>query len=135
MTQQSNISQAEPKLTNLQGRPYANLDWVLSKAHKEGVKSLETELLQYPTEGNSWCAIFRARVELKSGSVYTGHGDATPKNVGKNIVKHLIRMAETRAIGRALRFAVNAPTLIEELAEEDKRQMQSAPNFSQRGNV
>ena len=128
MAQKSKTSQAEPTLTNIQGRLYANLDWVLNRAHADGLKRQQVELLQIPCEDNNFVCIMKATIETSTG-VFDAHGDATPKNTGKKIVPHLIRMAESRAIGRAMRFAVNAPTLVEELSEEDKRQNASSPSF------
>ena len=57
-------------------------------------------------------AFFKGRVVLskdgKEVSRYEGHGDATDQNVtGEFIKPHFIRMAETRAIVRALRWYTN----------------------------
>jgi hypothetical protein len=82
---------------------YAGL---LSKAHTEGLKRIETELIQIPAKENSMTAIARAVIETSKG-VFTGIGDANPENVNTKIIPHLIRMAETRAKARALRDAVN----------------------------
>ena len=52
-------------------------------------------------------ALFKAIVTL-NGMTFTGHGDATSDNIDNAAIgKHFIRMAETRAIVRALRFATN----------------------------
>jgi hypothetical protein len=51
---------------------------------------------------------------------FTGHGDANPKNVGSQVKDALFRMAETRSIVRALRWAVNSGTAAaEELTNEE----------------
>ncbi len=58
-------------------------------------------------------AVFKARVFLtditgKEIQSFEGHGDATDTNVkGEHIKPHFIRMAETRAIVRALRWYTN----------------------------
>lgn len=57
-------------------------------------------------------AVFKARVYLtkdgKEIQSFEGHGDATDQNVkGEHIKPHFIRMAETRAIVRALRWYTN----------------------------
>lgn len=52
-------------------------------------------------------ALFTAQVTL-NGMIFTGHGDSTNENIDNALIgKHFIRMAETRAIVRALRFATN----------------------------
>jgi hypothetical protein len=65
-------------------------------------------------------AVVKARVEMEDGRTFSGIGDACPDNVGRNIVPHIIRMAETRAKARALRDAVNVgATALEELSDGD----------------
>ncbi|RLC28330.1 MAG: hypothetical protein DRH37_09750 [Deltaproteobacteria bacterium] len=82
---------------------YAGL---LSLAHDQGLKKIETSLVQIPDQTNGQLAVFHAVVETKTG-IYKGHGDASPENVSSRIIPHIIRMAETRAKARALRDAVN----------------------------
>jgi hypothetical protein len=91
---------------------------LLSVAHDEGLKFVKTEIVQVPTEDNARTAIMRATVRTKRG-VFTGIGDASPGNVNRRVVPHLIRVAETRAIARALRVAVNiGEVAIEELGDD-----------------
>jgi hypothetical protein len=62
----------------------------------------------------------KATAEMEDGRRFSGIGDASPENVGRNIAPHLIRMAETRAKARALRDAVNVgATALEELSDGD----------------
>lgn len=96
------------------GDNFTTFNEVLNMAHQQGLSRVDTVLIQFPSEENSYCAIYRAEVETTKGT-FSGHGDATPKNTNRLITPHLIRMAETRALGRALRFATNAPTLAEEI--------------------
>lgn len=64
---------------------------------------------------------------MEDDRVFEGIGDATRKNVAKNIAGHLIRMAETRAKARALRDAVNiGATALEELGEAEVEPYPSA---------
>ncbi len=57
---------------------------LLAKAHEEGLKRIETELLQVPAEDNHFVAIARAVVETDKG-VFTGIGDASAENVNRMI--------------------------------------------------
>jgi hypothetical protein len=111
------------EIKDRQGRVIATEDVVtyaglLSLAHDQGLKKIETALVQLPEETNGHTAVFLAIVETESG-IYKGHGDASPDNVASRIIPHIIRMAETRAKARALRDAVNIGVVsIEELALE-----------------
>ncbi|MFH0828789.1 MAG: hypothetical protein V1907_01255 [Candidatus Kerfeldbacteria bacterium] len=92
-------SPAEPR----EAVVYAEL---LSKAHEEGLKSIQTELLTTPSDQNGHLAIVKAVVEVERGH-FEGLGDADPGSVEDFLAPHLIRVAETRAKARALRDAVN----------------------------
>ena len=89
---------------------------LLTKAHKLKVPfSIKTEMLAIDLEKKY--ALFKAIVLVHNdwdveiptmNNVFTGHGDATSENVkGEHIKPHIIRMAETRAIVRALRWYTN----------------------------
>jgi hypothetical protein len=81
---------------------------------------LEVSLLQYPSTENNFEAICRAVAESKTGEVFSDIGDANKTNCHSMIAKHLIRMASTRAKGRALRDMCNIGiACIEELADFD----------------
>lgn len=90
---------------------------LLNKAHEMSSKELGgLHIKTHPIcngEGNPMIdvkdkfALFTAEVTL-NGQTFTGHGDATSENIDNAAIgKHFIRMAETRAIVRALRFATN----------------------------
>ncbi len=90
---------------------------LLAKAHDEGLRRIDTEIVQAPSKDNGETAIVRAKVTTNKGT-FTGIGDASPGNVNRRIASHLLRMAETRAKARALRDAVNIGTVaLEELGE------------------
>ena len=94
---------------------------LLDEAHSRGLSSIDTELVQVPTEENGQVAVVKATVQMEDGRTFSGIGDASPDNVGRNIVPHIIRMAETRAKARALRDAVNVgATALEELSDGDE---------------
>jgi hypothetical protein len=88
------------------GRRYVLFSGLLSLAHEEGLKGVTTTLVQIPNDSNGNVSICHATVETAKGC-FDGIGDASPTNVGRAIVPHLIRMSETRAVARAFRVAVN----------------------------
>jgi hypothetical protein len=99
------------------GRDFVLYAGLLDLAHRSGLVSIVTETVTTPT---MMTAVFKATVTFADGRVFTGHGDATPENVGRQIVPHLIRMGETRAKARALRDALNiGAASLEELGDEE----------------
>jgi len=81
---------------------------LLNDAHNKGLISINTELVQIDPEKKF--VLFKATVKGKiNGSIgeFTGYGDANEENVGTFIKPHFIRMGESRAIVRALRFYTN----------------------------
>src|ERR687895_2859956 len=109
-----------------QGKQYVLYQGLLDEAHARGLRGIDTELVQVPTAENGNVALVKAVVEMEAADgsegsrTFSGIGDASPENVGRNIVPHIIRMAETRAKARALRDAVNVgATALEELSDGD----------------
>lgn len=107
------------------GKDYALFAGVLDLAHDLGLKSIDTQLVQVPSEENGHTAIVRAVVTLGE-KTFTAYGDANPRNVAPLVAGALIRMSETRAIGRALRWACNVgQTMLEELADLSEERQES----------
>ena len=96
-----------------------NFEDLLADAHKKFKDKLEirTELLR-DGEGNLQVsfvnkqAVFKA-VVIADGETFEAHGDAEGITNDK-ITPHFMRMAETRAIARALRWATNNAKVAEE---------------------
>ena len=88
-------------ITKLQGRDYLNHSGLLRVAHENGLTGIQTELVSWDAKGRA--AVMKATATGERGT-YTGYGDANPSNVGKNIAGATLRMAETRAVNRALRL-------------------------------
>lgn len=114
-------------LITRQGKQYVLFAGLLDEAHARGLRSIDTELIQVPDDANGQVAVVKATVHVEDPGkpdgglrTFSGIGDASPENVSRNIVPHLIRMAETRAKARALRDAVNVgATALEELSDGD----------------
>ena len=107
-------------MTNIKGKDFVLYAGVLDLATQKGLLKLEVDLLQYPTKENGNEAICRAVAESGTGEIFADIGDANPANCHSMIAKHLIRMASTRAKGRALRDMCNIGiACLEELADFD----------------
>jgi hypothetical protein len=65
-------------------------------------------------------AVASARAEFADGRVFEDVGDATPKNVNRQVAPHFMRCAATRAKARALKDALDlsAYCALEEIGEE-----------------
>ena len=87
-------------ITNLQWKDFVLFEWLLNEFHENWGKSIKTEVIST----NPF--IVQATVEWEKWT-YQGIGDADDNNVNKLIARHKIRMAETRAIARALRWYNN----------------------------
>ena len=100
------------KVINLWGKEYITHEWLLDLFHTNGWKSIHTNIV------NMNPFIVQATAEWEKW-IYQWIGDADKQNVDKKIEMHFMRMAETRAINRALRLYNNHWWCsFEELAEE-----------------
>jgi hypothetical protein len=101
---------AKEFIVESRGKHFVLYAGLLDLAHKRGLKSIVTKLIQIPEESNNRVAVCTAIVTLIHDGIeqeFTGIGDAAPNNVAPAMQTCLIRMAETRAKARALRDAVN----------------------------
>lgn len=92
-------------IIKIQGKEYITHAGLLDIAHHTGLTKIETELISNNKDNNDEI-VFKATVYL-GDRYFSAHGDATSTNVNSNIKAHKLRMAETRAVNRALRFATN----------------------------
>ena len=117
------LEKKRPKLDErwiieIEGNQFVKYAGLLDYAHQIGIGSIEVEPLQLPTKDNGNFAICRASVVSKVGESFTDIGDANPGNCNAKVGKHLLRLASTRAIARALRSFTNVGlTALEELAD------------------
>jgi predicted nucleic acid-binding Zn finger protein len=107
-------------IKNIKGKDFVLYAGVLDMANQKGLLRLDVEIIQFPTKENGNEAICRAIAEGKNGEIFADVGDANPKNCAEMISKHVIRMASTRAKGRALRDMCNVGmACLEELESMD----------------
>jgi hypothetical protein len=105
-------------IIELHGKQYITHEGLLHMAHEAGLTSISTSLISYGGVGKE--AVVRATVEGEKGKrlMFTGLGDASPENVGRGIATATLRMAETRAVNRALRAYLGiGMTTYEEMPE------------------
>lgn len=91
-------------IVNISGKQFITMAGLLDVAHNKGLESIETDLIISDFEKQTF--VFKAKVKIK-GRLFESYGDASPSNVGSLVKLHIIRMAETRAIARALRWSTN----------------------------
>lgn len=119
------LGPVKPKLDerfikDIRGRQFVVYAGVLDVAHQKGLRGIEVDAVQFPTQDNGMEAICKATVQSEDGCTFVEWGDANPKNVNSDIAKHILRMAATRAKARALRDFTNiGMTCLEELADLD----------------
>ncbi|SHK16532.1 hypothetical protein SAMN02745216_02995 [Desulfatibacillum alkenivorans DSM 16219] len=123
-TKTTNLDSAQNEAVNLdprwivkiEGRDFVTYPGLLDLGHQKGLESIEVEPLQLPNDQNGFFAVCKAVVTSKNGETFTDIGDANPQNTSSRVSKHLLRMASTRSIARALRTFTNiGMTCLEEL--------------------
>lgn len=114
---------------NIKGKFALTTEGLTAIAHVKGLKSLKTKIIQYPDQNNGnmcicECTLIgydRSPITHKVEEVeYSDIGDASPANCNKMVAPSFIRMASTRATGRALRKYLNIDmACAEELTDDD----------------
>jgi hypothetical protein len=122
------LDRKKPKLDDrwimeIEGNQFVKFAGLLDLGHQKGISQIEVDTVQLPTKDNGDFAICKATVVSKTGESFTDIGDANPGNCSSKVVKHLLRLASTRAIARSLRTFTNiGMTCLEELADIDRLQ-------------
>jgi predicted nucleic acid-binding Zn finger protein len=117
------LDRKKPKLDErwiieIEGNQFVKYAGLLDLGHQKGISQIEVEPLQFPTKDNGNAAICKATVISRVGETFIDIGDANPGNCSSKVVKHLFRLASTRAIARALRSFTNiGMTCLEELSD------------------
>jgi hypothetical protein len=123
------------ELQLISGRWYVTHAGLLKIAHRNHCSSIEVDPapeLNSPRE-NRW--VFRASVRKKGGrQVFVGYGDADPHNISSSMHGAELRIAETRAVNRALRKAYGIGLCsAEELAAEPTSTAHGTPSSANAG--
>ena len=117
------LDRRKPKLDErfiktIDGKDFCIYAGLLDLAHQKNLMSMDVELIQFPSEENKYTAVCRAIAKTASGGMFQDIGDSNPTNCNSKVVKHLIRMASTRAKARCLRDLTNiGMTALEELGD------------------
>jgi hypothetical protein len=111
-------------VVKIHGKPYVTKAGLIFIAKKLGLKSIESEPVQWSHDSRELRAIFKAKVTFDDGSFFEGYGLADKENVkAKQFLPHLDHLAETRAVCRALRNATASGLVaIEEMPEPTTRE-------------
>jgi len=105
-------------ITEIEGREFVKYPGLLDLGHQKGILKIAVETIQIPSKENDNFAICKALVVSKTGEEFSDIGDANPANCSSRVAKHLLRMASTRSIARALRSFTNiGMTCLEELSD------------------
>ncbi len=122
---------------NLKGKQHALYKGVLREAMENGLTRLVVTVLQFPAPENGNMAVCSATAVFEGTDgkerMFVEVGDCDDRNCGSMIAMHKIRMAATRAKGRALRDALGlGEALFEEIGgaepEPQQRREYQEPN-------
>jgi hypothetical protein len=106
LTEEHGISVAAGDLQFLEGRWYVTHAGLLRIAHRNRCSGIRTGIERRVSDPTSKRWVFKATVYKEIGSKgYVGYGDADPSNVSPLVRGAEMRIAETRAVNRALRKA------------------------------
>jgi hypothetical protein len=106
LIQRNGVSVARGDVCFIENRWYITHAGLLRLAHRKGCVGIETDLEKRASDPliNRW--VFRAVIYTSPNSVgFVGYGDADPSNTSPLVRGAELRVAETRAVNRALRKA------------------------------
>jgi len=133
------LERSKPKLNErfiikIENKDFVQYAGLLDLGHQKGISQIEVDPIQLPTADNGNFAVCKATVVSKTGESFVDIGDCHPGNCSSKVSKHLLRMASTRAIARALRSFTNiGMTCMEELA--DLSDLAGGDNGNSKGKV
>ncbi len=106
LTVRYSLSVAAGDLQFLEGRWYVTHSGLLQLASRKGCRGIKTILQERLSDVGTGRWVFKATVyKNPSSKGFVGYGDADPSNVSLLVRGSELRVAETRAVNRALRKA------------------------------
>jgi hypothetical protein len=105
LTATLHLSIFRSELLSLSGKWYVSHSGLLRIAHRRRCVGIDTEIEQHTTKPSVSRWVFRATVHKSKSTRFVGYGDADPSNVSAVVRGAEMRVAETRAVNRALRKA------------------------------
>jgi len=106
LTERYSLSVANGDLQFLDGRWYVTHSGLLQLAYRRGCSGIATVLEEHSSDASSGRWVVKATVYKTIASKgFVGYGDADPFNVSPLVRGAELRIAETRAVNRALRKA------------------------------
>jgi len=106
LTSSYGLSVGAGDLKLLSGHWYVTHSGLLGLARRKRCSGIKTHIVRGLCEPRAWRWVFRATVYTHAGTLgFTGYGDADPSNTSALVRGAEMRVAETRAVNRALRKA------------------------------
>jgi len=105
LTTSLRLSVRRGELLQISGKWYVSHSGLIRIAHRRRCCGIETNVEQQVTDISSGRWVFKAVVHASPSRTFVGFGDADPSNVSFLVHGAEMRIAETRAVNRALRKA------------------------------
>jgi hypothetical protein len=105
LTTTFHLSVAGRDVLYIDGNWYVSHPGLLRIANRRRCFGIKTEVVQEMTEASERRWVFKATVRKSASKSFVGYGDADPSNVSPIVRGAEMRVAETRAVNRALRKA------------------------------
>src|SRR5438552_1586632 len=105
LTATLHLSIIKSEILYLGGKWYVSHSGLLRIAHRRRCAGIDTAIEQDTTQASVGRWVFKATVHKSPSTRFVGYGDADPSNVSPLVHGAEMRVAETRAVNRALRKA------------------------------
>jgi hypothetical protein len=128
LTTSLRLSIQRGELLQVNGKWYVSHSGLIRIAHRRRCCGIETNVEQQMSDASSGRWVFRAVVHASPSRTFVGFGDADPSNVSFLVHGAEMRVAETRAVNRALRKAYGIGICSVEEIGSFERQSDASPD-------